>query len=200
MRLAAGLPGREAQYRMAPVNRSRETLDISGANYRPSAVLVLFCQDANGRLFLPLIERMVYSGVHSGQVALPGGKFEERDGNLQNTALRECREEIGIEGAEVLGQLTQLHIPVSGFMVQPFLGVYRPPAPEFIGQEREVKKLINLEVAHLLSPGIVKTGQVNLPNNLKMQVPYFDVNGHMVWGATAMILSELKEVLTATAF
>jgi 8-oxo-dGTP pyrophosphatase MutT (NUDIX family) len=195
-KLAEGLPGAEAQYRMAPVGRKKiDDLASQTLTYRSSAVLVLLCMNGAGEAFIPLIERMSYNGAHSGQVSLPGGKFEERDVNLETTALRECEEEVGIKGIELIGSLTELFIPVSQFKVQPFIGVYKLPNPTFTKQEREVKNLITLMLEDLKNDIIIKQGDVNLPNNTRMNVPYFEVGEHKVWGATAMILHELKVLL-----
>jgi 8-oxo-dGTP pyrophosphatase MutT (NUDIX family) len=196
LKLAEGLPGVEAQYLMAPVGRKKiDELASQTLTYRSSAVLVLLCINGPGEAFIPLIERMSYNGAHSGQVSLPGGKFEERDVNLETTALRECEEEVGIKEVELIGNLTELFIPVSQFKVQPFIGVYKLPNPTFTKQEREVKNLIPLMLEDLMNDTIIKNGEVNLPNNTRMNVPYFEVGEHKVWGATAMILHELKVLL-----
>ena len=109
---------------MAPVGRKKmNELSLKAQTYKPSAVLILLCVNHTGQTFIPLIERMSYDGAHSGQISLPGGKFEERDINLQTTALRECEEEIGIKGVAILGSLTELFIPVSQFKVQPFWSI-----------------------------------------------------------------------------
>ena len=114
------LPGRNAQLKMAPMNRARINLDdIEIQTYRKSAVMILFCEDENQNIFIPLIERMSYDGVHSGQISFPGGKFDIDDVDLKNTALRECLEEIGIIDADIIGELSDLPIPVSKFLVKP---------------------------------------------------------------------------------
>lgn len=189
------MPGTQVQYQMAPVGRRVQELHMqANIRYRPSAVLIVLCRDAHGELFIPLIERHAYKGVHSGQVSLPGGKYEEQDINLENTALRECREEIGLSGLELLGGLTELLIPVSGFKVQPFVAHCRQINPTLVGQEREVKSLLNLYLNDLLNDSIQKVGPVSLPDNSQIRAPYFELNNYKIWGATAMILRELKEV------
>jgi 8-oxo-dGTP pyrophosphatase MutT (NUDIX family) len=185
---------------MAPVGRKvRELEALRAEKLKLSAVMVVFCLDEQGKLFIPLTQRRVYQGAHSGQISLPGGKYEESDTSLEHTALRECREEIGLEGINLLGKLTELIIPVSNFRVQPFAGYYPHINPPIIQQEREVESLVKLMVHELLDDSIVTVGSVELPDRSKIKAPYFEVGGHKVWGATAMILSELKEVLRVIA-
>ena len=194
------LPGSEAQYKMAPMHRAQVEIEIlKTKNYRPSAVMILFCADENGTPFIPLTERMAYDGVHSGQVSLPGGKFDIQDNDLMETAIRECYEEIGVKELEVIGRLTELYIPVSGFLVHPFIGFSKLKNPPMKNQEREVKTILKLGLNDLLSDTLVKTGTIELAESLKIKTPWFDVNGHKVWGATAMILSELKELMRTTS-
>jgi 8-oxo-dGTP pyrophosphatase MutT (NUDIX family) len=190
------LPGEEAQYRMAPLHRQRleiETLKVE--QYRPSAVMILLCEDEKDKIFIPLTERMAYNGAHSGQISLPGGKADEKDTDLKQTAIRECFEEIGIKEIEVLGPLTKLFIPVSSFLVQPFIGICTIKNPPIKVQEREVKSLLKLYLDELTDENLIQKGSIDVFTNLKIEAPWFNVGGHKVWGATAMILSELKELL-----
>jgi 8-oxo-dGTP pyrophosphatase MutT (NUDIX family) len=193
------LPGQEAQYRMAPVARGRFDVEtLSPGEFKPSAVMILLCDDGMGNWYIPLTLRASYNGAHSGQVSLPGGKFDAGDGDLQHTALRECYEEIGVkEDVELLGSLTRLYIPVSHFMVTPFVGICHRSNPAFIPHEREVKSIVRLTVKDLLNAASVKQGSVSIDgsNALHMDAPYFMSEDYKIWGATAMILSELKAVL-----
>jgi len=160
--------------------------------------MVLFCLDDEQNWFVPLTQRFTYLGAHSGQISLPGGKREESDGSLRETALRECFEEIGIrEDIEVTGALTSLYIPVSGYLVEPYVGVCTTPDPRFVPHEREVKDIIRLYARDLMSEKLVKQGSVEIdgPQAFSIKTPYFGIGEHKVWGATAMILSELREVL-----
>lgn len=190
------LPGWPAQYGMAHVTRDKA--DVAGLNekqYRPSAVMILFCLDIEDNLFIPLMERLPYKGVHSAQVSFPGGKYETEDGNLQNTALRECFEEIGLrDEVEVIGKLTQLYIPVSGFVVEPYVGFCKIKDPKIIPHEREVKNILKLSLQKLMDDNTIEQGTVEA-EGLKIKAPYFLVEGNKVWGATAMILNELKTIL-----
>jgi 8-oxo-dGTP pyrophosphatase MutT (NUDIX family) len=190
------LPGPNAQYLMAPLHRERieiETLKVE--QYRPSAVIIVLCEDPSGEIYFPLTEWMAYNGAHSAQISLPGGKFDKEDQSLENTALRECYEEIGISDIEIIGKLTPLHIPVSSFLVHPFVGVCKVKDPQMRNHEREVKTILKLKIVDLLNNNIIRKGTIEVFSNLKIKTPWFDVEGHKVWGATAMILSELKELV-----
>lgn len=195
-RLQAPLPGIDAQYRMAPVNREKPVdLGAAAVNYRQSAVMVLFCLNQAQQWYIPLIERMAYEGVHSAQISFPGGKKEQTDPNLQHTALRECEEEIGMSDIKLIGPLTKLYIPVSRFVVQPYIGVCLTPSPVFKPHPREVNRVLHLPVDQLLNDKMMGRGEVPVQNAMRMNVPYFSLENKIIWGATAMILSELKEVM-----
>lgn len=190
------LPGEDAQYLMAPFHRKKiEDALLSMDQFKPSAVMLVLCLDADGSAFIPLIERVSYQGAHSAQISLPGGKYDHADETLENTARRECYEEIGLNDIEVIGSLTQIKIPVSQFLVQPFIGFCKIPQPSLIIQEREVKSLLKLKLSDLLNEETVQTGVVKLSEDQHIKTAWFAVEGHQVWGATAMILSELREVL-----
>lgn len=133
---------------------------------------------------------------HSGQVSFPGGRFEENDGELENVALRETFEEVGIPPAqiEILGRLTDLYIPVSNYVVHPFVGLLKGPAT-FFPQASEVAYILTPPIDAFNLPENRKTTDLTLHGGITLRdVPYFDVEGRMVWGATAMILSEFLEI------
>ena len=195
-RLNEDLPGQDAQYRMAPIHRTRVEVDFeNNKNYVQSAVMIVLYKNENNDWYLPLIERKTYNGIHSGQIGLPGGKFEKQDVDLLNTALRECEEEIGIHDIEPIGALSPLVIPVSGFLVKPFIGIHRSKKLNYQLQEREVEQVLNLSLNYLLDETNIVKGEIFVNDNLKIKTPYLEVQSKKVWGATAMILSELKEVL-----
>lgn len=191
------LPGMEVQFEMAHVNREKlNPDDLKPSEFRQSAVLILICRRGEDH-FIPLTERHVYKGAHSGQISLPGGKFEEADETLANTALRECAEEIGLrDHIELLGELTPVFIPVSGFKVQPFVAYLTLPDPPYELNATEVQHLIELKIGDLLDPGMVKQTTIEPVPGYKIKTPYFDVQGKILWGATAMILNEFKAVLS----
>jgi len=195
-RLQLPLPGITAQWEMAHVNREKlKHEDLNPSNYRNSAVLILLIQRKNG-MYIPLTERHTYNGAHSGQISFPGGKFEESDVSLQQTALRECEEEIGLkEEIEVLGELSPLYIPVSKFMVHPFVGIINGDKANYSINTKEVKNIIELSLRDLLQPHLVKETFVEPSPGIKFKTPGFDAEGRIVWGATAMILNEFKHLL-----
>jgi 8-oxo-dGTP pyrophosphatase MutT (NUDIX family) len=188
------LPGEMIQLQMAPTNRPNINIEtLKETEYKKSAVMVLLCQDEENGTFIPLIERETYKGVHSGQISLPGGKLDTRDESLEQTAKRECSEEIGLQNFELLSPLTSLYIPVSGFLVQPFLGFVTIKNPNFVKQEREVKTILKLKVKDLLNDSFIKHG--NLSPDAALKHSYFDIDNYKIWGATAMILNEVKVLI-----
>lgn len=191
-----GLPGTSAQYEMAPILRPKIKIEnLTPKDYKLSAVMILFCADENNNLFIPLIDRLAYNGAHSAQISFPGGKYENEDLNTLNTAIRECKEEIGIrQQIEIVGKLTPLFIPVSGFLVEPYIGFINFRHPDFKLNEREVKTILKLNINNLIADDFKKEGLIE-GSNYKSNIPYFEVNGYKVWGATAMMLNELKTIL-----
>jgi 8-oxo-dGTP pyrophosphatase MutT (NUDIX family) len=197
-RLHGPLPGIDVQYQMAPVNRAKfDTASLDPSTYRKSAVILLLYKTGDS-FEIPLIKRHDYNGKHSGQVGLPGGKHDEDDGELVTTALRELNEELGInkDAVEILGALTPLFIPVSSFYVQPYVGLFTGDKIVFAIDTHEVKKLMTLNVELLKSESIVKESGIVSGEGYKLKTPYFDVEGEMIWGATAMILNEFKALIT----
>lgn len=192
------LPGAQAQHLMAPVGRNVtdiQTTDLQKA--RTAAVLALFYEEANtAQLVLTL--RKKYPGIHSNQISFPGGRRDKTDSDYLETALREAEEEIGISASkvDVYGQLSPLYIPPSNFLVHPFVGIYNSQ-PNFIKQESEVEEIFSVTINDLLDDSFISTVTLNLRGN-NMEVPTFIFKGHTVWGATAMMLSELRQILLVT--
>lgn len=190
------LPGKDAHVRMAPqpLDLRRFTTTFSEPP-KKSGVLLLFYPD-QGAVYFPLIKRPQYPGVHSGQVGFPGGKMEPSDPDILFTALREAEEEIGINASkvEVLGRLTDLYIPASNFLVSPVVG-FVPEKPSFVPEQREVARIIVTEVISLFHPEVRKQTRLAVGGGMYLDTPYFAVEEEVVWGATAMILSELIQVL-----
>jgi 8-oxo-dGTP pyrophosphatase MutT (NUDIX family) len=195
-KLEEPLPGMEAQFEMAHLNRERVTLKQPEANeYKPSAVLVLLYPNEENDTVILLIERPIYEGYHSGQIALPGGKAEPYETDLMETAMREFFEETGCDQTpEVIGKLSPIFIPVSKFMVQPYIA-FLESKPEFSHDENEVSQLLEWKLNDLLNPETIKETTIEVRNGIKFKTPYFDVQRKILWGATAMMLNELKWVL-----
>ena len=193
----AKLPAFEAHVKMAPLERINALKKgvFDNKNARKAAVMMLF-YPKNGRTHLVLIVRSSYDGTHSSQIAFPGGKFEPEDAVFANTALRETHEEIGIlpSEIEIIKSFTELYVPPSNFMVHPFLGISREEIT-FIPDPNEVASIIELPLSVFLSDEIIISAEMVTSYAGKVNVPAFKIEEHIVWGATAMILSELKEVL-----
>lgn len=198
--LQLNLPGKEVQYQMASSRRIKEIPNLNEIkDYKESAVCILLYQQKD-TIYFPLIERVVYKGVHSGQIALPGGKKDEGDVDLVQTALRELEEEIGIsqKHLQVVGKLTQVYIPPSNFLVNPIIAISHQ-VPEFILNPTEVQSVIPFSLSELLDDTLIKETHIELEKGLKIKTPYFDVRGKVLWGATAMILNELKHILKSNS-
>jgi 8-oxo-dGTP pyrophosphatase MutT (NUDIX family) len=151
-----------------------------------------------GETHLVLIVRNSYKGVHSSQIAFPGGKYEEGDVDFEQTALRETYEEIGVmsDKIHVLKAFTHLYIPPSNFMVYPFLGICMDEIT-FYPDSNEVADIIELPLTTFLSESIVVNAKIDTSYAESIEVPVFKIDEHIVWGATAMMLSELKIVLNS---
>lgn len=164
-------------------------------NHKVGAVLILFYPGENSTFF-PLIKRPEYPGVHSGQIAFPGGKMEPEDLDETETALREAWEEVGVlpEKVQLLGKMSDLFIPASNFLVSPIIG-FAESKPDFVPEKREVERIIQASVSSLYEPEFRKQKILEISKNFKLDTPYFEVEKEMVWGATAMILGELIQIL-----
>ena len=191
------LPSTSAHVKMAPLERVQlieegfNNLD----NARKAAVMMLFYPKKDVT-HLVLIVRNSYAGVHSSQIAFPGGKFETVDVDFKATALRETHEEIGIhpDMITVIRGFTSVYIPPSNFLVHPFLGVSTTEL-EFNLQEEEVAGIIEMPLSLLLDDSIISNKILETSYSKSVEVPVFQIGEHLVWGATAMMLSELKDAL-----
>ena len=191
------LPATHAHIKMVPPNRADllKNTDFTKITPKKAAVMMLF-YPKNSQTHLALILRTSYNGVHSSQIAFPGGKVEVEDFDLKQTALRETHEEIGVHpnSITVIRAFTEVYIPPSNYMVYPFLG-YCHDELEFILQEDEVAGIVEFPLADFLDDKILNTTTIKTSYDESIDVPGFQVNEHFIWGATAMILSELKETL-----
>lgn len=192
------LPGEASHYKMAPEIRIRELLEgkIRKKNPRKAAVLALFYPSFENSTQLLCILRKTYNGVHSNQVGFPGGKAELEDEDLEATALRETHEEVGVHPSDVkvIREISEIYIPPSNFEVQPYIGLYNEPRP-FVIQETEVERFIEISLTDFLKESNVVTKKLSTSYAKQIEVPAFELNGYIVWGATAMMLSEIKELL-----
>ncbi|APA63337.1 MAG: CoA pyrophosphatase [Maribacter dokdonensis] len=192
------LPGEASQYKMAPESRLEELqrINISQKNPRRAGVMALFYPTKNMGTNLLLILRKTYKGVHSNQVAFPGGKEEKSDDGLLTTALRETYEEVGVAPKDitVIKEISEIFIPPSNFMVQPYIGLYRNPKP-FVKQDAEVELILEVPLSDFLDDTLVVSKKMTTSYAVDIEVPAFKLNGYIVWGATAMMMNEIKELL-----
>ncbi|MFT4544383.1 MAG: 8-oxo-dGTP pyrophosphatase MutT (NUDIX family) [Bacteroidia bacterium] len=195
-RMTSPLPGIQAQLKMASPLRAKAT-----ASYKPDtskakigAVLIALYAD-KGIIKTVLMKRPDYDGTHSGQVSFPGGKVEPEDRDIFHTALREAEEEVNIrqDDVRVIGRLTELYIPPSNFLVHPILGVLDNP-PNLVPDQHEVESILTPDLKYLLHDDIIDELDIKLSTGLQFKTPSFEVDGHTVWGATAMIIAELKQL------
>lgn len=195
-RLEKPLPGTSAQLKMSSLRRIRELIKFSSPDNPTQSSVLILLYPFQGGVGLVLMLRPEYTGVHSGQVSLPGGKYEETDDSLIYTALREASEEIGIDPGQVqvIGQLTELYIPPSNYLVTPVVG-YQSTRPCFSPDPKEVARVIEIRLDDLLDESKRQLKKVKLSMGLTLKVPAFYIDSNIIWGATAMILSELKEIV-----
>lgn len=158
--------------------------------------MALFYPDALLHTNLLLIMRRPYQGVHSRQVAFPGGKREKGDPSILATALRETYEEVGVlpEKVEVIRGMSEVFIPPSNFEVQPYVGLYPNPSP-FILQQEEVEHLIEVPLNKVMDDTYLTSQILSTSYASNIEVPAFNFNGFTVWGATAMMLNEIRELI-----
>ena len=197
--LSKPLPGVDAQMRMAPSPRlGWDPLKFPEGASNGAALLLVYPHDET--LHIALTVRGSGMRNHTGQVSLPGGRVEEGE-TFEAAALREASEEIGIDPntIELLGRLTPIHIPVSGFVLHPIVG-FTPMRPAFQRAEWEVARIIEAPVSLLADPAVAKREirtRVVAGQSGDVDVPYFDIDGEKVWGATAMVLAEFCAILNA---
>jgi 8-oxo-dGTP pyrophosphatase MutT (NUDIX family) len=191
------LPSITSHIKMAPLERVKSLQEpiYSSLTAKKAAVMMLFYPKER-ETHLVLIKRNSYPGVHSSQIAFPGGKVDPEDVDYRQTALRETFEEIGIseDKISVVKDFTPLYIPPSDFLVYPFMGVCSTEI-EFVLQQEEVAGIIEVPLKTLLDDAIISNKILDTSYAKSLELPVFEIEGHIVWGATAMMLSELKDVL-----
>ena len=196
MRLRLPLPGIAAQKEMSayPSGKTGINFNFTGQPRESSVLIVLF--ESEEDICFPLIQRPLYSGVHSGQIGLPGGKVEEDDKDRIDTALRETEEEIGVRASDikVLGKLTELYVQASHYNVLPVVGLL-PCKPEYKPDPEEVSRVIEGGVNDLITDEKRKVKELLIRNKYRIMAPYFEIKNEIVWGATAMMLNEFSVIL-----
>ncbi|WP_439132198.1 NUDIX hydrolase [Polaribacter sp.] len=190
------LGGLEAQFKMAPKLRLKYDKDkIAKNNPRKAAVLALFYPDKQNTTTLLLTKRASYKGTHSAQISFPGGKTEKNDSSLQETALRETFEEVGVKPTDIhiIRELTAVYIPPSNFLATPFIALtHQRPVFKI---NHEVAEIIEISLSDLLNDQHLTTVNLSTSYMKNIDVPCFKIKDHIIWGATGMMLSEIKELL-----
>lgn len=190
------LPGEAAHLAMLPMRAATSEALKSAENVRLSAVAIVLFDTAEGLQTL-VIQRQQYEGTHSGQISFPGGKWEQSDTALEFTARREYEEEIGISGDELqlIGKLTNVFIPVSSFLIEPYVFYWPDPHMQFHPSVREVAAIHTLPIS-LLTDESIELIDIQIHGRQELlKIPHFGVGDLKIWGATALILNELRKVL-----
>lgn len=190
------LGGITSQFKLVPELRIKISEEkIRNSNPRKAAVLALFYPNTNDETIFLLTKRASYNGTHSAQISFPGGKYDEIDTSLEDTALRELEEEVGVRRntVTVIRELSDTYIPPSNFMVTPYIGLL-DKKPDFIPNE-EVAEIIEIPVKELINEANVSSVIMETSYMKEIEVPCFKFKNHIVWGATAMMLSEIKDLL-----
>ncbi len=194
------LPGLSSQLKMASMKRIVEggQVKIPG-NAKKAGVLVLFYPIMD-QPHIVFIRRNEYPGVHSGQISFPGGAYEEADSDIVTTALRESEEEIGVDRSvvRVLGRLTDLYIPPSNFLVSPVVG-YSILRPEFCPDPQEVDRILEISFNAISDSENLTEKQIEIFPGTRITAPGYFIEDQIIWGATAMILHELTDVISSVS-
>ena len=198
-RLQQPLPGVDSHTKMSATAVSGHRLKFKpNGSTKKGAVLILLFEEV-GNINFVLTQRPNYNGTHGGQVSFPGGKREEQDPDLIATAVREAEEEIGVrrELVSVIGTLTEFYVGASNHQVLPVLGILKE-RPVFVRDTYEVAEIFTVPVAHLLDENRIKTTILEIgKEKFQIKAPYFDFHNKVVWGATAAMLSEFRDILMA---
>ncbi|MEM9675772.1 MAG: CoA pyrophosphatase [Bacteroidota bacterium] len=193
-RLQYPLPGWNAQRQMATETHRRARLKVP-SSARQAGVLLLLYPGEQSHLYFPLIKRPTYNGAHSGQIAFPGGKIEPQDQSIVDTALRETQEEIGVEvgHSQVLGQLSDLYIPVSRFVVSPVVA-FNNKKPQYQCDPVEVADTLDVAAHDFLNADKQTTQEIKV-GEFTLEAPTYMIQDQMIGGATAMMLAEFSAIL-----
>jgi 8-oxo-dGTP pyrophosphatase MutT (NUDIX family) len=193
------LPGLQSHLKLAPPTRKQELENAQKASLyaKKSAVMILLFHEA-GVLKVVFIRRSFYVGIHAGQMAFPGGRFEETDSSVEETAYREIEEEIGIKRnkIELLGRISDIVVPTSNFLISVFVG-YLAKKPVYLPDEREVAEVIEIDFNEFLMPDAIAEKSFFVPSsNQTVLAPCYQTSKCDIWGASAMVMSELIDMLT----
>jgi len=163
------------------------------------AGVLLLIHPIKDQAYFTLIERAAYEGVHSSQIAFPGGKYEQEDLNIEKTALREAHEEVNIipTDVKIITTLSNLYVPPSNFYITPVLG-FSKVRPKYIAEQKEVQNILEIPLSELLNPNIIQETKIRMGKHGKITTPFLDLQNKIVWGATAVILNELRHHLLQT--
>lgn len=194
-RLKNALPAHEAHKKVMSHRSSIDHLGDKIESAKQSAILILLYPHLE-ELHTVFIQRTNYKGVHSGQIAFPGGKYEEEDLNLNITALREAEEEVAINSREVrtLGSISPLYVPPSNFLISPYIG-YQNSRPNFQAEPKEVADIIESPLNDLIGDYRLRDEKITLVDGNILDVKAFPLGDKFIWGATAMILKEFMEIV-----
>jgi len=193
--LAQPLSGEKAQKKMLPKGRSLEVSELDLGQTKESAVLLLLFPE-NNELQLCLMLRPLHMKHHAGQFCFPGGQFEKSEKESITVALRETQEEIGIESSEIkiLGHLSDIYIHVSKFFIHPVVG-FTEKRPNFKINKNEVEQIFTVPLKHFFNQELINTATISTKLG-EIEVPCYKIGEKIIWGATAMIISELTEVIS----
>lgn len=197
--IGGDLPGVAAHQLMAPYQRKTAKEVIQEKKDCKKAATLMLLYPKNNEWYFALMLRPDYDGVHGGQVSFPGGKIEQGE-TPEEAAKRECEEEIGIDCAKIniLGKLTDVYIPPSNILVYPFVG-YIVDEPIFYPDSKEVERVLEVPLAELFRDDLIKQKKIEVgrysDHPIILEVPYFELCFETVWGATALIISEFKQMM-----
>ncbi len=195
--LKQGLPGWKSHIKLAPIERLGSIMNhAQRTDSKQSAVLLILFKEMD-QIKILFILRSEYDGVHSGQISFPGGQKELADADLKATAVRETMEEIGVKfkTEDILGKLTDLYIPKSNFIVSPYVTFFDGNISDFKLDPIEVQQVYKIALSDLMDENSIKIKEVLSVGNQALKAPCFCVEDLKIWGATAMILNELLDVL-----
>ncbi|MGB1248274.1 MAG: NUDIX hydrolase [Chitinophagales bacterium] len=188
--------GFAAQRKMSPPFREKLVREMLDKQTPKEAGVLILLYENDEEMYIAFTQRHTYKGVHSGQISLPGGKAETVDIDFAATAIRETEEEIGVLQSDIalLGELTELYVPPSNFMIYPFVGAYYDGKPDFVKEEAEVAEILEIKLSDLLDEKNIQEYKLER-RDFTYKTPAYFINGKIIWGATAMILSEFLDVV-----